>query len=263
MSLVRIYGIFLEHIFRLRHSWEEIVDTFYWPIMDIILWGFLTIFISKQNGFGAIFVSFLMGGIILWTIVWRAQQDISLSLLVDVWSQNLLNVFGTPLTPWEFLIATILLGFVKILLTLGMMVGLAYLFYSFSLFNLGFYLIPFLGLLLVFGWSMGIFITALIIYFGRRIQNFAWSFLILLQPISCVTYPLTALPDWIKPIALSLPTTHIFEGMRLVLQKKALPSQYLINAAMLDIVYLILSVAIFAFLFERARTEGRLVKVQE
>jgi len=263
MSIQRIYGIFLEHIFRLRHSWEEIVDTFYWPIMDVILWGFLTVFISRQQGMGAIFVSYLLGGIILWTIVWRSQQDICLSFLVDVWHQNLLNLFGTPLTPWEFLIATIMLGAVKMFLTLGVMAVLAYFMYSFSLLSLGFYLIPFLAMLLLFGWSMGIFITALIMYFGRRIQNFGWSFLVLFQPLSCVTYPLSALPSWLQPIAKVIPTTYIFEGMRAVLQRGTLPIEYLIKSLLLNIVYLLFSVIIFAWLFEMARKKGRLVKVQE
>lgn len=263
MSIRRIFGIFLEHIFRLRHSFEEIVDTFYWPLMDVILWGFLTVYISKQSGFGSFLISFLLGGLILWTIVWRCQQDISISFLVDVWYQNLLNIFGSPLLPWEFLTATIFLGVIKMFITLALMTIVAYFFYSFSLLSLGFYLIPFLGLLLMFGWAMGIFITALIIYFGRRIQNFAWSFIVIFQPISCVSYPLSSLPEWIRPISLSLPTTYIFEGMREVLTNNYIDPSYLISALILDLCYLIAALLIFKFLFEKAREKGRLARAQE
>lgn len=263
MSIQRIYGIFLEHVFRMRHSWEELVDTFYWPLMDVILWGFLTVFISKQSGMGASIISFLLGGVILWTIVWRTQQDISISFLVDLWYQNLLNIFGSPLTHWEFLTATILLGIVKISITLSLMALLAYFFYSFSLLSIGFYLLPFLGLLLLFGWAMGIFITALIIYFGRRIQNLAWSFIVIFQPLSCVSYPLSSLPTWLQPVARLVPTTYVFEGMREVLSKKEFNWSYLWNSLILDLVYLMFSILIFAWFFERARKMGRLVKVQE
>lgn len=263
MSLHRIYAIFLEHIFRIRHSFEEIVDTFYWPLMDVILWGFLTIFIGRQSGLGANIVSFILGGIILWTIVWRAQQDISISFLVDMWFQNLLNIFGSPLTHWEFLIATILLGLIKMAATLGLMAVLAYFFYSFSLLSIGFYLIPFLGLLLLFGWATGIFITSLIIFFGKRIQNFAWSFIVVFQPLSCVSYPLSALPQWLQPVASMIPTTYVFEGMRSVLATGRMPVEYFIKSLILNIIYLMFAVVVFAWFFEKSREKGGLVKMQE
>jgi len=247
----------------MRHSLEEIVDTFYWPLMDVVLWGFLTLFISKQSGMGANIVAFLLGGIILWTIAWRSQQDISVSFLVDMWYQNLLNIFGSPLTHWEFLTATIILGFFKMMITIGLMAILAYFFYSFSLLSMGFYLLPFLALLLMFGWAMGIFITALIIYFGRRIQSLAWSFIVIFQPLSCVSYPLSALPEWLQPIARAIPTTYIFEGMRAVLSTGTLPAEYLIKSLLLNIIYLIVAILVFAWFFEKARKEGRLVKAQE
>src|ERR1022692_1269492 len=41
-----------------------------------------------------------------------------------------------------------------------------------------------------------------------------WSFAGLLMPLSCVLYPVSSLPSYLRPIALMLPTTHAFEGMR-------------------------------------------------
>jgi len=263
MSLERIYGIFLENIYRLRHSWEEIVDTFYWPIMDVILWGFLTIFISKQQGLGSLIISFLLGGIILWTIAWRTQQDISVSLLNDAWSHNLLNIFGSPLTPWEFLVATVFLGLIKITMTTIIMGVMAYFFYTFSLLSLGFYLLPFIALLLLFGWSMGIFITGLIIYFGRKIQNLAWSFILLFQPISCVSYPLSSLPEWLRPFASLLPTTYVFEGMRKVMSGGSVSFLYLLTAAGINLLFLTASLISFSIFFNLAKRDGRLVRMQE
>ena len=37
------------------------------------------------------------------------------------------------------------------------------------------------------------------------------------MPFSCVFYPLNTLPAFLHPLALALPTTHSFEGMRQVL----------------------------------------------
>ena len=64
---------------------------------------------------------------------------------------------------------------------------------------------------------MGLFITGLILRFGQRIQVLAWSLTWIIQPFSCVFYPLSALPQWAVPIAKVLPTTQVFETLRSVI----------------------------------------------
>lgn len=262
-SKARVSAIVLEHLLRLRHSFEEIVDTFYWPIMDIIIWGFMTTYFSRLGGATATVISFLLGGLILWTIAWRAQQDISVSLLWDVWNQNLTNLFATPLTPWEFLIGVIILGAIKIVLTVFLVFIIALVFYSFNLLTLGIYLLPFFANLLLFGWTVGIFVTALIFRFGRSIQNLAWGFIVLLNPVAAVYYPVSTLPVALQYIARLLPASYVFEGMRQVLGGKGFSPDYFFLALFLNFVYLIFSLWFFAFMFEKAREKGRLVKLEE
>lgn len=262
-SKARVSAIVLEHLLRLRHSFEEIVDTFYWPVMDIIIWGFMTTYFYHLGGATATVISFLLGGLILWTIAWRAQQDIAVSLLWDVWNQNLTNLFATPLTPWEFLIGVVILGAIKIILTIFLVFIIALVFYSFNLLTLGIYFLPFFANLLLFGWIVGIFVTALILRFGRGIQNFAWGFIVLLNPVAAVYYPVSTLPALLQHIAKILPPSYVFEGMRQILSGKSVSPDYLFWAFFLNFVYLILSLWFFAFMFEKAREKGKLVKLEE
>ncbi len=261
MSTSRIKGIVIQNFFYLRHSLEDLIDTFFWPSIDVIIWGFLTTYFVQLQGPVAAIISFLMGGLILWNIVWRAQQDVSLALLKNVWNRTILSLFSTPLTPWEFIIATMILGFFKIILTLALVSTLAFVLYSFNLFSLGFYLLPFFVGLIAFAWTTGICITGLIIRFGMRIQAFAWSLIVLFQPISAVFYPVSILPPFLQRVALFLPTAHIFEGMREVLKTGTLSSEHLLRAFALNIAYMIFSAWFFAFMFEEARKDGKLVKV--
>lgn len=263
MKASRIKAIIVEHLLLMINYLGLLVDTFYWPIMDVIIWGFMMLYLNRLGETTEAVVAFLMGGLILWTIAWRSQQDISVSFLFDVWNQNLVNLFTTPLTVWEFLIAVIILGLIKILLTVGAMALVAYLFYSYSLWSLGFSFLPLFANLLLFGWWVGIAVTGLILFFGRQIQSFAWGFIVLLQPISCVYYPLKTLPDFLQPIARLMPTTWIFEGMRAVLTKGSLPTMHLVWATGLNLVYLVLSVFFFRWLFEKSRERGRLAKLEE
>jgi len=262
MKFSRIKGILLQNLFFLRHSFEDIIDTFFWPTMDVIIWGFMTVYFASLRGPVAGVVSFLLGGLILWNIVWRAQQDISFALLRNVWDRNILSLFASPLLPSEFIIATIILGFLKIILTLSFVSLVAYFLYYFNIFSLGFYLLPFFAALIAFAWAAGIFITGLIIRFGMRIQSFSWSLIIILQPLSAVFYPVSVLPAILQKVAFILPTAHIFEGMRQVLQTGKISPEHLIWATVFDIIYLIISSVFFAFMFEKAKEKGKLAKAE-
>lgn len=258
MKIQRIKGIVIQNLFHLRHSLEDLVDTFFWPLIDIIVWGLMTAYFTQLKGPVGGLVVFLMGGLILWNIVWRAQQDVSVSLLRNVWSRNLLNLFSSPLTVWEFFAATMMVGILKIILTLLVVSTIAFLLYSFNIFSLGFYLLPFFASLILFAWAAGIFITGLIIRFGMRVQAIAWGLISLLHPVSAVFYPVSVLPSFFQKIAWFLPTSHIFEGMRQVLKEGKLSSEHLVLAFVFNVIYLILAYLFFNFMFEKARENGRL-----
>lgn len=262
MKLSRIKAITIQNIFWLRHSLEDVTDTFFWPLMDIIIWGLMTSYFSHLQGPLVAVVNFLLGGLILWNVVWRAQQDISISLLRNVWGKNLLNLFSTPLTPGEFIAATMGLGLIKIIFTVALVSAIAFFLYSFNIFSLGFYLLPFFVNLIAFAWAAGTFITSLIIRFGMRIQSFAWSLLALFQPISAVFYPVSTLPWFLQKVAWLLPTSHIFEGMRSVLKTGNMPTDQLILASLLNVVFLILASRFFVFMFEKAREKGKLARTE-
>ena len=262
-SKARVSAIVFEHLLLLRRSFDEFVDTFYWPIMDIIIWGFMTTYFYKLGGETALVISFLLGGLILWTITWRCQQDVSVSLLLDVWHQNLTNLFATPLSIWEFLLGVLILGAIKIIFTISLVFFVALTFFSYSLFQMGIYFLPFFANLLIFGWVVGIFVTALIIRFGRTLQNFAWGFIVLLNPIAAVFYPVSTLPPFLQILSRMLPASYVFEGMRQVLSEGKVASELLFMASILNLIYLILVVLFFSYMFEKAREKGRLVKLEE
>ena len=87
-------------------------------------------------------------------------------------------------------------------------------FYSYNVFTIGMWLVPFVINLVLTGWIIGVLTTSLIMRFGQEAEVLAWSMVFLFQPISCVFYPLDVLPAWLQGIAWMNPAAHIFEGMR-------------------------------------------------
>jgi len=263
MNFGRIRAIIIKSLMHFSVSLEEIIETFLWPILDLVIWGIMTTYLLKIGSGSLTIVRFLLGGLILWNIVWRTQQDISVGTLRNVWSGLFISLFASPLTLAEYIVALMALAVIKILLVMGIIITVAFFLYSFNIFSLGIYLLPMFMLLLIFGWAVGFMITGLIIRYGTRIQSLAWSLLAVLSPLCCIFYPLSVLPLIFGKIALIFPATYIFEGMRAVLAGRGFSTEYFVKAAVLDFIWLALGVAIFYYLFEKARETGRLVKIEE
>lgn len=252
----RVYGLLLRYLYLYRRSLARAMEVFFWPVMDLLVWGFLSTYLQRVAAPAA--VSYLLGGMILWDVLYRCQQAISLAFTEDIWSRNILNVFVTPVRTSELLLATCLLGVIKSMAPAALLVGLAYGFYSFDVRAMGVSLAPFLASLLMFGWAVGMFTAALSLRFGHAAEALVWGVPFLIQPISATFYPVDVLPAWLRPVALLLPSTHIFEGMRQALRGEAVNRGFLAAAFGLDVVYLAAAALFFAWMLERVRDKGYL-----
>ena len=217
MSVHRIQAIFLRQLFLYKRSIPRLMGVLYWPVLDLVLWGFITIYLNQYRGAPACLCKFLSGGPdTLGTLLFRAQQGISISFLEDIWSRNLLNLFVSPISVSEYVISLMFVSLIKIILTASVSIFLAWLFYSFNIFIIGVSLLPLVLNLLLLGWAIGIFTTALILRFGSQAEALAWGVAFLFQPVSAVFYPVSVLPYPIQVLAMWVPSSHVFEGMRTV-----------------------------------------------
>jgi ABC-2 type transport system permease protein len=175
----------------------------------------------------------------------------------------LLNLFVSPLTVAEFVASTLVISLVKLTPAMIVLVGLAALMYGFNIFTLGFALLPFAIALLIFGWTLGLVITAMVLRLGQGAESLAWVVSFAFQPISCVFYPLAVLPGWLQPLALATPATHIFEGMRAVMAGHPLSWAQVGIAYGLDALYASAAIAFFYHTFAYVRDQGLLAKTGE
>ena len=261
MKFHRINALLYRHLYLVMRSFPRLLDIFFWPVADLLLWGFLSLYIEQFQLNSVNIVTVLLGGIVLWGIFYQAQQAISVAFLEEVWEKNLLNIFVTPLTVFEFLFSTLLLGMIKMILV-GIVLGvLAFFLYSFNVFTLGFALIPFLVNLLLFGWTIALFSMAIILRFGTSAQVLAFGFLLIIQPFSAVFYPVSALPHAIQSLAYIFPPTYVFEGMRAVLSTGVLSANFVWWAVVLNAIWLVVVMAYFYQTFNRVKKQGRLLKL--
>jgi len=261
MKLYRVSALLQKYCYITKNSMDRIFDIVYWPILDIFLWGFATAFIKDLSGVNLL--SMLMGGIILWVFVWRSSQDISVFVLEDFWGRNLYNLFTTPIRTSELVSSIIIFALIRGILSFALQSILAFILYQFNIFSINLYYIALsISILITFGWAMGLFITGFIFRYGSRIQVFAWSVVWAIQPFSCVFYPLDALPAWAQKVAVLLPTTHVFENLRAVINNNAINWSSIIYAMIVTLVFLISMAFFINYSIEHAKKTGLLARYE-
>ncbi|MFZ4764757.1 MAG: ABC transporter permease [Roseimicrobium sp.] len=258
-----ISALVLRYIYLYTRTPMRLIELVFWPLVDLMVWGNLTMFLQENSDKTfASFLVFLIGGMILWDVLFRAQQGVAISFLEDVWTRNLLNVFVAPVRTAEYVAATFTIGFLRICVTVTVLSVLAAFGYQFNVFRLEWALLPFFVNLLVFGWSLGLLSTALILRWGQAAESLAWAIPFFIQPIVAVFYPVAKLPGWLQPIALAFPATHVFEGMRQVLDPRVhrLDWSHMAWAVVLNVVFMALSAFVFTSMLQTTKKRGLLTK---
>jgi ABC-2 type transport system permease protein len=261
-SLRRIYASVLRLLYLHKRSLPRNLEICFWPVMDLLVWGFLTVYLRQISAPGTSeVILFLIGAMIFWDIMYRAQQGITIPLMEEFWSRSVTNLLITPIRTWEWITAMFTYGVLKIAVTTVLLCAIAFLLYQYNIIMFGPALIPFVFNLLFFGWALGIFTAGLLIRWSHSAEAFIWGVPFFIQPVSAVFYPLEVLPGWIRWISISLPSTHVFEGMRAVLREGFMPWRSLILSASLNVIYFAVAALFFAAMMARSRRDGRLAKL--
>jgi len=262
-SAQRIWAMMLRHWYLLRSSWPRLLDLIYWPTVQMVTWGFLQYYIASNAGFFARAGGTFIGAVLLWDILFRGQLGFSISFLEEMYSRNLGNIMMSPLRPFEFIIALMVISVVRLLIGAVPVTFLAIAFFGFNLYAFGFALVAFFFNLMLTGWAIGIFVSGLILRNGMGAENLAWSIMFLFMPLTCVYYPVTTLPDWLQPVAWLLPPTYVFEGMRALVIDKVFRPDLMIDALALNAILFAAGVFGFLQLLQSARRRGSLMQSGE
>lgn len=255
MDRMRIKGIFLRYFYSLIKGPQHFTDIFYWPFIDILLWGLAAIWIQKEDQNGKLPLV-LMSGLVFWQVFLRGAVDIGVCLLQEFWNKNLINIFSTPTKLIEWVAGVLLFCCLKLSLSILFSFALVYFLYGVAVFSIGMVFLPYLVCLFFFGLSAGFISSGLIVYWGKQVEVLAWTFGFLFAPFSAVFYPISVLPGTIQKIALFLPSSYVFEEMRNILNHQFVSFASLGVTACLTAIYLFLSFSFFYMMFEKSRNLG-------
>lgn len=259
MSLTRIKSIIIQELYITRNSLEVIIDLFYFSIVTVIVFGFVSLYLAGAKNTQA--ASFILMGMILWEIIRVTQYSVSVGSLWNIWSRNLSNMFVSPLTLQEYMIAEIIAGAVKTIVVLICISIISYFVFNFNILRSGLpNIILFFVNLTIFSWSVGITVLGLIFRFGTRIQALAWGIVFLFQPLTAAFFPVSILPGFMRTIAYALPPTYIFEAARKSISNPSVDWTMIGISFFENIVYLLIGVWFFNKMFNKSRETGQFAK---
>ncbi|MGI9127852.1 MAG: ABC transporter permease [Roseomonas sp.] len=260
----RIWGLMYRHLALYRRSWPRVLELMYWPVLQMLVWGFVTAWLAGvQNNTASVTAGVLLGGVLLWEVTLRSQMGFAISFLEEIWSRNLGHIFVAPLRPAELVAGLVAMSILRTAIGVGPAVLLAFLLYGFGIWTMGPVLVLYFAALMAMGWAVALGVTALILRHGAGAEALAWGVLFGLAPFSAVFYPVSVLPGWLQPISLAIPATHVFEGMRAALLNGQLAWDHLAYAFGLNLIWLGLAAWLFMAQFQAARVRGALMNIGE
>lgn len=260
----RVWGLIYRHLSLYRRSWPRLLELMYWPVLQMLVWGFTASFFAQRLDSPALVLAgTLLGGVLLWEVAIRSQLGVAASFLEEIWSRNLGHLFVSPLRPAELVAGLVAVSVLRMLAGILPAVLLAWALYAFNIFAFGPVLVLFVANLMVMGWWMSLGVVSLILRHGAGAEALAWSLMFGFAPLCAIYYPVSVLPAALRPVSLALPATHVFEGMRAVLDHGIIAWDQLAWAAGLNLVWLSLATLLFARQFRAARVRGALITIGE
>lgn len=260
MNLRRIIALIRRYLFlSFRMKWRAI-EPIYFPIISILMWGFLTL---VARGDTLQFAFMMLGVQIIWSFAFQAQNNFNIFMMEDVWNNCFKELVNSPITSAELLTSRFISATIRSSITIVFLLAVAVLLFGFSMVRMDlavFSLLLFSTLIASTG--IAIFLDGIIIEMGREFAFPIWAATQFFIMISCPYYPITAFPQILHPVIKLSPYYWVFDGVRTHLLNPASDiSSNIILSLVVAFGYLIVSIPIYLYFIAKARRTGRLSRM--
>jgi ABC-2 type transport system permease protein len=260
LHISRVAAIVLRQVYLTRGSIARLMPMIIWVIVDMILWGFLSRYLNTVASPGFNFVPALLGAVLLWDFFTRVSHGVTTAFLEEVWTRNFLNLFAAPLSIAEYLSGLVITSIGTSAIGLAVMLLLATLAFGLSFGAYGLMIYPFLLVLFLFGISIGVLASALVLRLGPAAEWFIWPIPAVVSPFAGVFYPVSSLPPWMQFISRLLPPAYVFESMRTILHGGVVPLRTLWTGAAIAAAFVVVACGTFVRVYRYAVRTGLIAR---
>jgi ABC-2 type transport system permease protein len=259
----RAWALALRHFFLYVGSWPRLAELLYWPVVDILMYGFISFYITRKLGNITVEANAFFGGLLLYEVLVRTTMGMLVMFMEELWSRNLGHLFASPLRLRDYLGGIISISFVRTSLAVTPAFILTFFLFGYSILSLGWPLVLYIALLFLNAWWYGLLVMSMILRFGLAAEWLGWMSLWLIAPFIAPYYPVSILPWGFQIISWSLPATYVFESMKSLTMTGDLKPEYLLISLGLNIFYFILAAIVVIRSFHGARIRGGLLQMGE
>jgi len=243
----------LRHLVQLPQDVNQWTSIIFWPLLNITLFGMTGSWLHGSSQ-AALFA--LVSGVSLWQLVIRTNFGISLGFLQEILSQNVTNLFSSPLTIAEWMCAMVFNGIILGSLTLAFCIAVVWLLFGFNMLALS----PFIWYtstqLFLAGTGVGFLGASLLMLWGTKVQTIIFMVGVAAAPLSGAFYPIPMLPHGLQYIAYALPFAHIFHGLYTYIQEGTWSIANIGYATMCNAALLGIAISCFIASFYASKNTG-------
>jgi ABC-2 type transport system permease protein len=257
ISWSSIWALVLRHARLYRRDANLLLAIFYWPLLDIIIWGFLGSWIAQvQAGQLQNYTTVALLGVLLWQVIGRGCNILCFVFNEELWAQNVVNLFSLPLRLSEWICGAILFSSITMGLTTVIGIATIALLYDVPWWHMLYPFFLFLPPLFLSAIWLGFISLQITITLGKRGTELAYVIIWFLMPFSGAYYPIDILPAWGQKISAVLPMSYVFQAMRGYVMYGQDPVANLRIGYLLSSVYAICALAGFVYCFNRSKRKG-------
>jgi len=258
ISLASIWAVALRHIrILLQGELNLALFLLYWPVLDILIWGFLGSWIQQaQAAQLPNYTTAALLGILLWQVVGRGSNIMVTSFSEEIWSNSVVTLFSLPLRTIEWMVGIVLFYIIMQIITTITCMLVMLMLYEVSLSYVLSTFLTFLPPLIFSSIWIGFTSLQIIVTLGRRGAELGQVIAWFLLPFTGAYYPIEVLPHWGQVISKFLPMSYVFQGMRGYVMYQQDPTPYLIKGYLLSIPYAICALLLFVYCFNRSKRQG-------
>lgn len=257
ITFAPIWAIVLRHIHVWKRDLNLMLATFYWPLLDILIWGFLGSWIAQmQTSQLYNYETAALLGVLLWQVVGRGCNIMITTLTEEVYNNNVVNLFSMPLQITQWMCGITIFYGMMMCASIIFCMSVMFMLYDLSIpYTIGTYLIFVPPLFISCLW-MSFTCLSVIVTMGKRGVELGLVIGWVLMPFSGAYYPVEVLPAWGQTVSAFLPMSYVFQGMRGYVMHQQNPTSYLIKGYALSIVYAACAILLFVYFFNRSKQKG-------
>jgi len=258
ISCTTICAIILRYMRVWKRDFNLLLGMFYWPLLDILIWGFLGSWIQQAQSSISLhnYEVIALLGILLWQIIGRGCVTMVITFTEELWSNNVVNLFSLPVHIIEWMLGVILFSALMIIVTSFYCMLIMFLLYDLPLLLVVKTFFIFFPPLFLSSLWLGFTCLQILFTLGKRGMELGFVIAWFLAPFSGAFYPLEILPMWAQQFSALLPMSYVFQGMRGYVMYQQDPTVYLIKGYLMGSLYALCSLTLFVYCFNRSKQKG-------